>query len=90
MAKIIPFTEARSKLSELLDDMERRHEHVVITRKGRPVGVLIPAAELEAIEETLEVLQDEELLEALRESEEDVQAGRLSTLSEVRRELGLA
>jgi antitoxin YefM len=90
MAKIIPFTEARSKLSELLDDLERRHEHVVITRKGRPAGVLIPAAELEAIEETLEVLQDQELLEALRESEEDVKAGRLSTLPEVRRELGLA
>jgi prevent-host-death family protein len=89
MAKTVPFTEARARLSELLDDLERRHEHVVITRKGRPAGVLIPAAELEAIEETLEVLQDEDLLEALRESEEDVKAGRLSTLAEVRRELGL-
>lgn len=89
MAKTIPFTEARSRLSELLDDLERRHEHVVITRNGRPAGVLIPAAELEAIEETLEILQDEDLLKALRESEEDVKAGRLSTISEVRRELGL-
>ena len=89
MAKTIPFTEARSRLSELLDDLEHRHEHVVITRNGRPAGVLIPAAELEAIEETLEILQDEDLLEALRESEEDVKAGRVSTLSEVRRELGL-
>jgi prevent-host-death family protein len=89
MAKTIPFTEARSKLSELLDDLERRHEHVVITRNGRPAGVLIPAAELEAIEETLEILEDEDLLRALRESEEDVKAGRVSSLSEVRRELGL-
>jgi len=90
MAKTIPFTEARSRLSELLDDIERRHEHVVITRNGRPAGVLIPAAELEAIEETLEILQDEDLMQALRESEDDVRAGRLSTISEVRRELGLA
>ncbi|MDP9341624.1 MAG: type II toxin-antitoxin system Phd/YefM family antitoxin [Actinomycetota bacterium] len=89
MAKTVPFTEARSRLSELLDDLEHRHEHVVITRNGRPVGVLIPAAELEAIEETLEILQDEDLLQALRESEEDVQAGRLSTLPEMRQELGL-
>ena len=90
MAKTVPFTEARSKLSELLDDLERRHEHVVITRNGRPAGVLIPAAELEAIEETLEILQDDDLLDALRESEEDVRAGRVITLTEVRRELGLA
>jgi len=90
MAKTIPFTEARSRLSELLDDIERGHEHVVITRNGRPAAVLIPAAELEAIEETLEILQDEDLMQALRESEDDVRAGRLSTISEVRRELGLA
>ena len=90
MAKTVPLTEARARLSELLDELERRHEHVVITRNGRPVGVLVPAEEQEALEETLEILQDEEILDALKESEEDVKAGRLDTLNEVRRELGLA
>lgn len=90
MTKTVPLTEARAKLSELLDELESRHEHVVITRNGRPTAVLVPADEQEAIEETLEILQDEDILEALRESEEDVKAGRLKTLHEVRRELGLA
>lgn len=90
MAKTVPLTEARARLSELLDELERQHEHVVITRNGRPVGVLVPAEEQEALEETLEILQDEGMLDALRESEEDVKAGRLNTLGEVRRELGLA
>lgn len=89
MAKTVPFTEARARLSELLDELEARHEHVVITRNGRPVAVLVPAEEHEVLEETLEVLQDEELLQALRESEEDVGRGRLTPLREVRRELGL-
>lgn len=90
VARTVPLTEARAKLSELLDELERRHEHVVITRNGRPTAVLVPADEQEALEETLEILQDEGLLEALRESEDDVEAGRLRTLREVRRELGLA
>lgn len=90
MAKTVPLTEARARLSELLDELQRQHEHVVITRNGRPVGVLVPAEEQEALEETLEILQDEGMLDALRESEEDVKAGRLNTLGEVRRELGLA
>jgi prevent-host-death family protein len=90
VARIIPFTEARAHLTELLDDVETRHEHVVITRKGRPAAVVISPDEWDAIEETLEVLQDEEVLVALRESEKDVKAGRLFTLDEVRRELGLA
>ncbi len=90
MARIVPFTEARARLTELLDDVEARHEHLVITRRGRPAAVVVSPEEWDAIEETLGVLQDEETLADLRESEEDVQAGRLFTLDEVRRELGLA
>ncbi len=90
MSKVVPFTQARANLSELLDELVERHEHVLITRNGRPVAVLIPAEEQEVLEETLEILQDEDLLDALRESERDVKAGRLSPLREVRRELGLA
>ena len=90
MARIVPFTEARARLTELLDDVEARHEHVVITRKGRPAAVVISPDEWDAIEETLDVLQDEQTLAALRESDEDVKTGRLVALDEVRRELGLA
>lgn len=90
VARIVPFTEARARLTELLDDVETRHEHVVITRNGRPAAVVVSPEEWEALEETVDVLQDEELLAALRESEEDVKAGRLFSLDEVKRELGLA
>ncbi|MGH2924173.1 MAG: type II toxin-antitoxin system Phd/YefM family antitoxin [Solirubrobacterales bacterium] len=90
MSKTVPFTEARARLTELLDEVNERHEHVVITRNGRPAGVVLSNEEYEALAETLEVLEDEEALEALRESEADVRAGRLHSLDEVRRELGLA
>ena len=90
MAKSVPFSRARAELSELLDDVERLHEHVEITRNGRAAGVLMSPEEYEVIQETLEVLADDETLESLRRSEEDVRAGRLYTLDEVRRELGLA
>jgi len=89
VARIVPFTEARARLSELLDELESRHEHVVITRNGRPVAALVPAEEQEVLEETLEILHDEGLLRALRESEDDARSGRLTSLREVRRELGL-
>jgi len=90
VARIVPFTEARARLTEFLDEVETRHEHLVITRKGRPVAVVVSPAEWDAIEETLEVLQDERTMSDLRESEKDVAAGRLFGLDEVRRELGLA
>ncbi len=90
MARTVPFTEARARLTELLDEVNERHEHVVITRNGRPAGVVLSSDEYEALAETLEVLEHDEALDALGESEADVRAGRLFSLDEVRRELGLA
>jgi antitoxin YefM len=89
VAKIVPFTEARSILSELLHEVTDRQEHVVITRNGRPAAVLLSNEEYESLAETLEVLEDRDTLEALRESEADVQAGRLYPSDEQRGELGL-
>lgn len=84
VAKIVPFTEARANLTELLDVLEDKQEHVLITRNGRPSAVMLSADEYESLEETLDILQDKELMEALRKSEDDVRAGRLVPLENLR------
>lgn len=90
MAKVVPFSDARSHLTELLDEIEEVHEHVVITRNGRPAAVVMSQNEYESLIETLEVLSDPQLMAALAESDEDVAAGRVQPWEEVKRELGLA
>ena len=54
--------------------------------RGRPSAVLLSAEEYEALEETLEIVQDKELMDALQRSERDVKAGRLTSLTDLRRE----
>lgn len=88
MARIVPFTDARATLSDLLDLVEHEQEHVVITRKGKPVAIVMSVAEWESWEKTIDVLSDPEAMEALRASEEDVKAGRLVDLDEVLRRHG--
>ncbi|MGH7762979.1 MAG: type II toxin-antitoxin system Phd/YefM family antitoxin [Candidatus Dormibacteraceae bacterium] len=90
MAKVVPFTEARTHLTELLDDVESVHEHVVITRNGRPAAIVMSQAEYDSLIETLEILGDQKLVADLSASDEDVAAGRLVSWEEVKRELGLA
>ena len=85
----VPFTEARSTLSDLLDYVQAEQEHVVITRNGKDVALLMSVDEWESWEETIEVLQDDELLEALKQSDDDVKAGRVYAWDEVKRDLGL-
>jgi len=90
MARTVPFSEARAHLTDLVDEVEQKHEHIVITRNGRPAVVVLSSDEYDALQETLEILDDEETMDALRRSDEDVAAGHVSSWDEVKRELGLA
>jgi antitoxin YefM len=59
----------RDHLSEVIDRVEHQHERVVITRNGRPAAVLISPDDLDALEETLSVLNDAEALADIREAD---------------------
>jgi len=72
---VLPFTDARNRLSELIDEVARTHERVEITRHGHPVAVLISADDLAALEETLDVLSSPEAMRQLAESRAAVEAG---------------
>ncbi|MGI8731049.1 MAG: type II toxin-antitoxin system Phd/YefM family antitoxin [Solirubrobacteraceae bacterium] len=71
----VPLSDVRSALSSVVERVETTHERVTITRNGRPAAVLINPADLEALEETLDVLSDPAAMQQLREGEAAVAAG---------------
>jgi prevent-host-death family protein len=84
MAKTIPVRELRTHLAALLDEVAHRREHVTITRRGRPSAVLIPVDEYAALEETAEILSDDETLAAIRQGLSDIAADDVVALDDVR------
>ncbi len=50
MAREIPVTQARAELAELVNRVGYGGERVVLTRHGRPLAALVPAADLEVLE----------------------------------------
>jgi prevent-host-death family protein len=72
---VLPFTEARNRLSELIDEVARTHDRIEITRHGHAVAVIISPDDLAALEETLEVLANPEIVRQLTESQEALIAG---------------
>jgi prevent-host-death family protein len=77
----VPLGEVRGRLSEVIERLERQHGRVVITKHGRPAAVLLSVEDLESLEETLEVMRDPALVEALRRSEAELAAGRSEPLT---------
>jgi prevent-host-death family protein len=81
----IPLAEAKAHLSAVLDDVRDTHERVVITRNGRPEAVIIAVSDLEALEETLDLLSTPGAVEQIRDAEADIAAGNVVDADELRR-----
>ena len=63
----VPLSEAKTHLAKLLADVEALGEEVVITRSGRPVGVLLSLTDYEGLIETLEILADQDLAKSIEQ-----------------------
>jgi prevent-host-death family protein len=64
--KTMPLSEVKTKLSELVDAVERRDEVVTITRNGKPVAIIVSKDEYEGWRETIEIMKDEDFMREIR------------------------
>jgi prevent-host-death family protein len=80
MSETLPFSEAKARLSELADRVERQHDRILVTRNGRPSFVLLSPDDLESLEETLNIVKDDELMESIRKSRQESAVGERLTL----------
>jgi len=55
-----------------VDRVEREHERVILTRNGRPAAVIMSPADLEALEDTLELLSDPRAVEEIKAARDDI------------------
>ncbi len=72
----LPLSEAKTHLARLLAQVEDVGEQFVITRSGRPAGVLLSVEEYEGLLETLEILADAALMKSIRRGLDDLEKGR--------------
>jgi prevent-host-death family protein len=66
MARILPISEVKARLPELVTGVEDREEEIVVTRKGKPAAVLVSHAEYARLKETVDVLSDPDLMRQIR------------------------
>jgi prevent-host-death family protein len=99
----ISISEAQNKITQLPEQFGEEPEAVTVTRHGKPVMAILPIntyrslleqldtalEKLEAIEETLEILHDEELMASFREGVQELAEGKGRPWEDVKKELGL-
>ena len=62
----LSLSEAKMKLSELIDRVQSTDAEVVITKNGRPAAVLVSPDEFEGWRETIAIKSDEDLMKEIK------------------------
>jgi PHD/YefM family antitoxin component YafN of YafNO toxin-antitoxin module len=80
---ILPVTKVKRELLEILKTMEVDYSTITVTRNGEPVGIIMTPDRYQALLESIEILGDNKILQALKASHKDFISGRVYTHDEV-------
>ena len=83
--KTLSLSEAKMKLSGLVETVRATDEEVVITKNGSPAAVLISPDEFDSLKETIAVRSDASLMREIKEGLKSLKKNktRLYTLDEL-------
>jgi prevent-host-death family protein len=83
----MPIIKARDRLTSLPEELAEEPGAIAVTRRGEPVLAILPWDLYESIMETLEILGDEELTAALRQSIKEAFEGQAVAWDRAKQEL---
>lgn len=64
--KTLSLSEAKIKLSELIENVYSTDEEVIITKNGRPAAVLVSPDEFESWKETIDIESSSDLMDEIK------------------------
>lgn len=78
---------ARIEFSKIIAEVQETSERVDITKNGERAAVILSAEDYDSLLETIDVLSDPSLMEDLKRSRAEAEAGDVYSLEDVKAEL---
>ena len=76
MAKILPISEVKTHLPELVSRVTERDEQIVVTKNGKPAVVILSCEEYDSLRETIDILSDPVMMRQIHKSMAYLAKGR--------------
>ncbi len=89
MTKNITLKNLRPSLPKVMDAIDSKMDRFVITRRGKPVAMMMSLDDYESLLETIDILSNTKLMKKIKKAEEDIRKGRFKSLEQVEKEMGI-
>ena len=88
MITTVSLKELRPELPRVIARIDGRLDRYVVTKRGKPVVVMLSIEDYESLMETLDILADPEAMASIRKGEADIRKGRTRSWAEIKASLG--
>ena len=87
MVHTISLKELRPELPKVVDSIDGKLDRYVITKRGKPVVVMLNIEDYESLMETLDILADREAMKRIGRGVEEVRQGKTRSWKDIKRSL---
>ncbi|MBI2885314.1 MAG: type II toxin-antitoxin system Phd/YefM family antitoxin [Candidatus Omnitrophica bacterium] len=88
MVNTVSIKELRPELPKVISRIDGKLARYIVTRRGKPVVVMMSVEDYESLMETLDILADPKAMAGLRQGEEDIRKGRTRSWKDIKGSLG--
>lgn len=87
MTHTITLKELRPELPKVANAVAEKLDRYIITKRGRPVMMLINPEDFEGLIETIEILSDRSALKRIRKARKEAKTGKTISIEDLRHKL---
>lgn len=87
MVNVITLKELRPELPMVIKDIDTKLDRYIITRRGKPVVVMMSVDDYEGLLETMEILSDKEAATRIRKAKKEIKENKVISLQALRRRI---
>ena len=88
MITTMSLKELRPELPKVIARIDGKLDRYIVTKRGKPVIVMLSVEDYESLMETLDILADPKAMAELRKGEDDIRKGRTHAWAEIKASLG--
>jgi len=87
MVYTITLKELRPELPKVIENVDSKFDRYLVTKRGKPVAVLMSVEDYEGLLETIEILSDKDAVARIKKSKSEAKGGRTVSLESLRRKI---
>lgn len=87
MLNTISLKELRPELPEVIKGIDNKLNRYIITKRGRPVAIMMSPEDYEGLLETIEILSDKETAGRIKKAKEELKKGKTISIENLRQRI---